>query len=98
MFVDKLLVKGGLSFAEMLAKIEEQKKVLVETGVHEAPSTDFKNVSIIKKHLKYRASKGWIFTLYKNGKVKATDYSVGGDGTIIDKAAEEVEEPAQIAA
>ena len=82
MFVDKLLVKGGMTMAEMLTAIEARKE---ET---ESTSTDFKNVSIIKKHIKYRATKGWVFTIFKNGKVKATDYKVDA-GQIIDKTAEE---------
>ncbi len=85
MFVDKILVKGDLTYDEILAKITERKGHLVKTGVHKEVSTDFKNVAIIKKHLKYRASKGWIFTVFKNGKVKATDYSAGA-GEIIDRA------------
>ena len=84
MFVDKLLVKGGLSFAEMLTSIEARKAEI------KSESTDFKNVAIIKKHIKYRATKGWVFTIFKNGKVKATDYTAEG-GQIIDKT---VEEPA----
>jgi uncharacterized protein (DUF302 family) len=83
MYVDKLLVKGGLSFAEIVSAVEARTK---EIGVE---WRDFKNVSIIKKHIKYRATKGWIFTIFKNGKVKATDYAVGAEGQIIDKAAEE---------
>jgi hypothetical protein len=82
MYVDKLLVKGGMSFAEIVSAVEARTK---ETGVE---WRDFKNVSIIKKHIKYRATKGWIFTIFKNGKVKATDYAVDGNGLIEDKAAE----------
>jgi len=82
MFVDKLLVKGGMTLAEMLSAIEARKK---ETS---SESTDFKNVSIIKKHIKYRATKGWVFTIFKNGKVKATDYKVDGSGLIEDKTTE----------
>jgi len=89
MFVDKLLVEGTLTYDEILAKITERKAELVSLGVHKESSTDFKNVAIIKKHLKYRSSKGWVFTVFKNGKVKATDYVVGGAGRIEDKAAEE---------
>jgi hypothetical protein len=92
MFVDKLLVKGGLTFAEMLTAIEARKK---ETS---SDSTDFKNVSIIKKHIKYRATKGWVFTIFKNGKVKATDYAVDGNGLIEDKAAEAAAEEEKKAA
>ena len=82
MYVDKLLVKGGLTFAEMVTAIEARK---AET---DSKSTDFKNASIIKKHIKYRATKGWVFTIQKNGKVKATDYKVDGGGLIEDKATE----------
>jgi hypothetical protein len=86
MYVDKLLVKGGLTFAEILTSVEARKK---ET---KSDSTDFKNVSIVKKHIKYRATKGWVFTIFKNGKVKATDYKVDGGGLIEDKATEVAEE------
>ena len=92
MFVDKLLVEGSLTYDEILSKITERKGELVKLGVMKEVSTDFKNVAIIKKHLKYRSSKGWTFTVYKNGKVKATDYVVGGAGEIIDKASETPED------
>jgi hypothetical protein len=82
MYVDKLLVKGGMSFAEIVKAVEDRTK---ETNVE---WRDFKNISIVKKHIKYRATKGWVFTIFKNGKVKATDYKVGEAGLIEDKTAE----------
>jgi len=81
MFVDKLLVKGSLTMPEILASVEERKKTT------KSSSTDFKNVSIIKKHLKYRATKGWVFEILKNGKVKVVDYNAAG-GAIREPAPE----------
>jgi len=79
MFVDQLLVKGEKTLEGLLAAIEARKAEVKST------STDFKNVSIIKKHMKYRASKGWVFTIHTNGHVAATDYAIDGNGTIVDQ-------------
>ena len=67
MVVDKLLLEGH-TMKEVLAEIEERKTQDFKD------SNDFKSVAIIQKHIRYRASKGWVFTIFKNGKVKLTGY------------------------
>ena len=68
MIVDKLLLEG-MSIEAILSEVEERKK----TDFPE--NRDFKNAAIVQKHIRFRASKGWVFKIFKNGKVKLVDYA-----------------------
>ena len=66
--VDKLLLEGH-ALEDLLLKIEERK------AVDFPDSKDFKSVAVIRKHISYRTSKGWVFTedADNNGAVLSAD-------------------------
>ncbi len=67
MIVDKLLLEG-YTMPDILAEVEERK------ATDFPKSKDFKSIAIIKKHISFRASKGWVFTVNENGVVQLTGY------------------------
>ena len=67
MVVDKALLTG-ITMKDLLAEVEERKTTDFKD------SKDFPTVGRIQAHVKFRASKGWVFTVFKNGKVKLTGY------------------------
>lgn len=68
MVVDKLLLEG-YTLKDLLSEVEERKTLDFKD------SNDFKSIAILKKHVAFRASKGWIFTISAEGSVKLTGYS-----------------------
>jgi hypothetical protein len=67
MVVDKALLAGA-TMKDLLAEVEERKTTDFKD------SKDFPTTGRIQAHVKFRASKGWVFTVFKNGKVKLTGY------------------------
>ena len=75
MVVDKMLLEGQ-TLKDMLAEVEERKTLDFKD------SNDFKSVAILKKHVAFRASKGWVFTVGADGVVKLTGYT-GNDEKVV---------------
>jgi len=69
MVVDKLLLKGATP-QEILAEAEDRR----ETDF--PGNRDFKSINVVKKHIRYRAEKGWIFSTQEDGKIQLTGYSL----------------------
>ena len=67
MVVDKALM-AGVTMKELLAEVEERKTLDFKD------SNDFPTTGRLQAHVKFRAGKGWVFTVFKNGKVKLTGY------------------------
>ena len=90
MVVDKALL-AGTTMKDLLAEIEERKTNDFKD------SKDFPTTGRIQAHVKFRASKGWVFTVFKNGKVKLTGYESEPQEVSFTSAVDEPTEEAKAA-
>lgn len=67
--VDKLFLKAR-SLQEIFAEIENLKSTIF------TESNDFKNLSIVKKHIRYRQAHGWQFSFSKAKKLRLVGYDI----------------------